>query len=116
MKSQFLDYFDIIINKISTLCNVKIDDKITEKKSLSIELIPQNEYGQEKLYISVYDNRITLSFDYYESFLTKREQPLDIFFDSIIKTIKKILKEELIIGLPTLAGTSLHSLSFPRSR
>lgn len=109
MQIQFEQYIQSSFDELSTLCNKHIERPGGEKP-LRIVLEPKDDQGKENLYISVYDDNITINYDYYETFKKQRDQTVEDFFGSIIGLITEIVKEQLIVV------TTYHKLhTFPVS-
>lgn len=107
MKTEFEQYQQSAFHEIKTLCKVQIEEN-GDRKPLKIVLEPKNDFGQECLFISVYDDNITINYDYYETFIKPKDETIEAFFDSTIGLIKEIVKEQLIVV------TTYHKLhTFP---
>jgi hypothetical protein len=77
-------------------CNNDIE-KQDDKKPLRITLKPKNDLGKENLYLSVYEDNITVNYDYYEASKKPKGQKAEEFFDYIIELVTKIVQEQLIV-------------------
>jgi hypothetical protein len=64
--------------------------------SLRIELEPKTEPGREVISLGVYDNHITLSYDYYERYFHIGDKAFKDVSTEVIDILKKILTEQLV--------------------
>ena len=105
-----LDKLESAIPNLKDLCEIQIKEN-PNKNSLIVELEPNNEHGQENIFILTYDNHVTLSYDYYERRFDYNSDLHEDVIEKVINIVEKILTEQLISVTTYSANINISKVS-----